>query len=195
MDSRALIALLRHDLQAAAKDRTTGLNWGDLDAYLATVDGLLAENDPTLDQFSAERTKAANELQRTQYQHQLDHHREAAIELFKSVITSGQAAMQSALLVNGAAATALLAFAGHLLSVPGGAAQVRSAGTPLTLFVFGVGFAAVAFGVTYLTNHLASDGRTAISTRTNNVAIAFVVLSYSVFFVAAFKTGQIVCSL
>jgi hypothetical protein len=70
------------------------------------------------------------------------------VEMFRSVIQAGQNALRSAFLMNGGASVALLAFVGHLSSVA--PKKVPMLAPSLATFVGGVLVAALASGVTYL---------------------------------------------
>jgi hypothetical protein len=70
------------------------------------------------------------------------------VEMFRSVIQAGQNALRTAFLMNGGASVALLAFIGHLSSVAPG--RIPSLAPSLAVFVCGVLVAALATGVTYL---------------------------------------------
>ncbi|MGL6213244.1 hypothetical protein [Billgrantia desiderata] len=70
------------------------------------------------------------------------------VEGFKSVITAGQNALRSAILINGGAAVAILAYIGKLSVEAAG--QVTHFALPLLLFVLGTLTVAVGSGITYL---------------------------------------------
>src|SRR6185437_9417296 len=70
------------------------------------------------------------------------------MEMFRSVITSGQGAIKSSFLLNGGAAVAILAFIGHLAQFD--AAKVPVFASCLVLFAYGVFAVAVTSGSTYL---------------------------------------------
>lgn len=70
------------------------------------------------------------------------------LEMFRSVITSGQNAIRSSFLLNGCASVALLAFIGHLSSVA--PSKVSIFAGVLMPFVFGVLAMTVTSGFTYL---------------------------------------------
>jgi hypothetical protein len=86
---------------------------------------------------------------------------QASLELFRSVVQAGQATLRTAMIINGGAAAALLAFIGNIWSrasaagVPTAGPDIsmltRQLGRPLVLFTFGVLLGAVAMGTTYLT--------------------------------------------
>jgi len=100
------------------------------------------------------------------YKHQLQLHVErtkdasaSRLEMFKSVIASGQNAIRTSFLMNGGASVALLAFIGHL-------AAVRPANVPLfadVLFPFVLGVLAMTMvsGFTYLSQWLYSESNRA----------------------------------
>ena len=75
---------------------------------------------------------------------------DSLLELFKSVIQSGQAALKSFFLLNGGAAVAVLALIGHLSTSSITAAQVNKFGRPLLSFACGLAFTTLASGLTYL---------------------------------------------
>lgn len=100
-----------------------------------------------------ERYKA--ELQRWVEEHKNVHaHR---LESFRSVIQAGQNALRTAFLMNGGAAVALLAFAGHLATTD--TDRVPSIAPSLMVFVGGVLVSALASGVTYISQWLYAGDR------------------------------------
>lgn len=94
---------------------------------------------------------ASSELYKAELQKWVEEHKSAhahSVEMFRSVILAGQNALRTAFLMNGGAAVALLAFAGHLATTD--PHRVPSIATSLTIFVGGVLVAALTSGVTYL---------------------------------------------
>lgn len=73
---------------------------------------------------------------------------EGQLEMFRSVITSGQAAIKSSFLLNGGSAVALLAFIGHLAEFK--PTMVATFAECLMPFCYGVLVVAVTAGATYL---------------------------------------------
>ncbi len=76
--------------------------------------------------------------------------REKSRELFRSMVTSGQNAMRSALLLNGGASIAMLAFIGHLASTEN-RDSVPIFAPVLLQFAWGAFFITAASVFTYLT--------------------------------------------
>lgn len=119
------------------------------------VDNLIAYLDEVLASPEPEPTEFQLEQYRGELQANLEHYRATEnnrLEMFRSVISSGQAAIRSSFLLNGGASVALLAFIGHL-------AQFRVALVPdfavsLLWFSLGVLATAVTSGATYLSQWL-----------------------------------------
>lgn len=78
------------------------------------------------------------------------HEHEWDLEMLRSVITTGQSALKSSLLINGSAAVALLAFIGNFWSPYSHSTAVIGIAGALGYYVLGVLLGAVAAGVTYL---------------------------------------------
>jgi hypothetical protein len=96
-------------------------------------------SEATIERYKAELLKWVEEHKNIHAQ---------GIEMFRSVIQAGQSALRTAFLMNGGASVALLAFIGHLSSVA--PQKVRLLAPSLVVFVSGVLVAALASGVTYL---------------------------------------------
>src|SRR6266496_5374166 len=84
---------------------------------------------------------------------------DAQLELFKSVIQSGESARKSFFLLNGGAAVAVLALIGHLSTSTITAAQVNKFAVPLLFFACGLLLVALASGGTYLVQKAYADSR------------------------------------
>jgi hypothetical protein len=73
-----------------------------------------------------------------------------SFEMFRAGTTTGAETIKAAILINGGAAVAVLAFIGHLVAIHAPSAAVMNFAWPLALFVIGVLASALASGVTYL---------------------------------------------
>jgi hypothetical protein len=78
------------------------------------------------------------------------------LEMFKSVLASGQAVIKSATLINSGGAIAILAFVGHLTTDAQTRALVSGFATTLLWFVVGVFLASASNGLVYCAS-LATD--------------------------------------
>ena len=79
----------------------------------------------------------------------------ADLEMFKSVIDTGQNALKAFVLLNGGAAVALLAFIGKLADV--GRLHIPLFASPLKIFVIGAFLSVASSGLTYLTQLMYSE--------------------------------------
>jgi hypothetical protein len=93
------------------------------------------------------------------------------VELFKSVIQSGHAALKYLFLLNGGAGVAVLALIGHLSTSAIAAAQVNKFACPLLSFAVGLTFAATGSGLTYLVQRAFSSRKRRLGRRLNNVTV------------------------
>ena len=130
--------------------------------------------------------KAKNDANLAEYRVRAD----SELEQFRSVIQSGQAALKSAILINGGAAVALLAFLGRIWQKPQSTADVSGLTMSLLEFIFGVLAVAVASGTTYICQY--SYGRNWIKTghTINIVSILLVVISYILFGLGSYSAYQ-----
>lgn len=92
-------------------------------------------------------------------------------EMFRSVLSSGQAALKSAMLINGGGAVTLLAFIGHLAMENHTLKLVAGFALPLACFVLGVLLASVSAGLTYLVQKSYRWGSKAVGNILNLVVI------------------------
>lgn len=145
MNAKQFAAQMKTDIEDIKSKGTAAIYCDNIIAYLNEV-----ENSPEqeLTPVDVERYKAdlQNWIEANKYQH------ESNLELFRSVITSGQSAIKSSFLLNGGAAVALLAFIGHLAQFR--PEKVSEFGACLMPFAFGVLASAVTSGSTYLSQWL-----------------------------------------
>lgn len=112
----------------------------------------------------------------------VEHQHEINLEMFRSVIASGQGAIKSAFLLNGGAAVALLAFLAHLMKTE----SDKVADFSFCLLLVGGGALAVAVtsGLTYLTQWL-FNSESSYAPKAgfvcNIFSIVFVLISYGLF--------------
>ena len=114
---------------------------------------------------------------------------QSELEMFRSVITSGQAAMKSSLLLNGGAAVALLAFIAHLAQHS--PAKVSVFAECLLFFALGALAIVVTSGITYLSQWLYADPSPTSQKygfRLNIICIVLGILSYGFFAWGLFAT-------
>jgi predicted alpha/beta hydrolase family esterase len=111
------------------------------------------------------------------------------VEMLKAVFQFGGAALKSAILINGGAAVALLAFMGAIFV---GKPDVSKELTcPLMTFTFGVLSAAIASGTSYFAQYYYSSKNDSAGNFWRGTVIIFVFFSYILFAAGIVFTGNI----
>ena len=152
MSETTVLAELRAELARVLASGVPSVDVARLLEYLSMLEADLDESDgelarkAALAQIHIEEHKGhvAERVSTREYIHA------SALELFRSVITSGQGANRAAMAINGGAAIALLAFLGHLVSIRTPPGLIGSVVFPLQSFVVGLLTAAGSAGFTYL---------------------------------------------
>lgn len=103
------------------------------------------------------------------------------IEMFRATITSGQAALKSAILINGGASVALLAFIGNIWTKGTLQEAVDSLTLSIGLFAGGVLAAAIASGNAYLAQYCYNRYPKWAGDVLNVITILLVIASYVLF--------------
>jgi hypothetical protein len=125
---------------------------------------------------------AISQASQLQHQSQLAHHRavhESQLEMFKSVLETGQTAVNTAILVSGGGTVALLAFVGNLMA--------KSAPVPfplvvgILLFAVGVLCGAVAAGARYICQYCYGNNWLRSAIGFHIFCVALVLASYALF--------------
>jgi len=157
------------------------------DNLIAYLDQVQRSPEPDPPQAELERFKAnlQNWIESNKQAH------EGQLEMFRSVITSGQGAIKSSFWLNGGAAVAVLAFVGHLAQFA--AAKVPVFAACLVPFACGVLAIAVTSGSTYLSQWFYASTRSwgqRVGFWLNILCIAFGLASYACFIWGLFRTYQ-----
>lgn len=147
MKSTEVIEALRGAIASTKDTGVKQVSIADLEAFSARLAETVARTPPDV---------AAGEAAMEDYRADLSawvssrqQHHEHNLEMLRATITTGQSALKSALLINGGAAVALLAFIGSVWSSPNTEKALPEISAALLLYVFGVLSAAVAAGATY----------------------------------------------
>jgi hypothetical protein len=140
LTAKAAIQLIRDQVRRVRQQGGSLIPAESLEQFLNLLDSGQVDRDLGL--IIAANREAATAKYRARV--------ESGLELFKSVIQSGHAALKSLFLLNGGAAVAVLALVGHLSTSPIAAGQVNKFACPLLWFAVGLTFAAIASGLTYL---------------------------------------------
>ncbi len=110
-----------------------------------------------------------------------------SLEMFRSVIVYGQDALKSAILINGGAAVALLAFIGNVWTKSTGQPAVNSLTKAIFLFTIGVLSAAIGAGTSHLTQYFYKENKEKKAKMLHVLTIVIVVAAYTLFFFGSYN--------
>ena len=148
MKSTEVVEILRG---AIAKTKETGvkqISIADLEVFSARLAETVAKTPADVAAGDAAMEAYRADLSAWVSARQQNH--EHNLEMLRATIATGQSAIKSALLINGGAAAALLAFVGSVWPSHKLGEALSDITSALLLYVFGVLSAAVAAGATYL---------------------------------------------
>jgi len=148
MKSIEVVEVLRGAVANTKEAGVKQVSIADLEAFSARLAETVARTPADAAAGDAAMEAYRAELSAWVSTRQQDH--EHNLEMLRATITTGQSALKSALLINGGAAVALLAFIGSSWSSNKIAEALPDISAALLLYVFGVLAAAVAAGATYL---------------------------------------------
>ncbi len=116
---------------------------------------------------------------------QYDSENKWSLELFRSVILAGQTALKSAILINGGAAVALLAFIGSVWDKTTNPNVIKKLLISMVLFVLGVLAGGIASSLTYLIQLLYLNQKHKLATFLNVTSSVLITISYITFVIGA----------
>lgn len=204
-----IFRLMRQDINEAKNKGLENFTIDQLFAWVDLVEISLKELDTgqheETPQQAQERIKRDNEykVSMTKWIEKVKHinasnlegikfHQAGQLEVFKGAMRFAEIALKGAVLINGGAAVAFLAFIGTLWtgSNENPESLLKLTG-PLMLFVWGVFLGAISSGIAYLTQICYAEG----SQKLGNVLRVFAVLSvfgtYVCFFMGASEASEI----
>ncbi|RJX81591.1 hypothetical protein D3M70_08875 [Pseudomonas sp. LS-2] len=148
MNAKEFASQLLETVKEIKSNKNESIQCDNLIQYL---DNCVRTSPADLSQDQIEHLKAQLQImvEREKSNHASD------LEMFRSVIQSGQNALKTALLMNGGASVALLAFIGKLTEER--QAHIPAFTNALAIFVLGVFCIVVASGSTYLSQWLYAD--------------------------------------
>lgn len=148
--------------------------------YLDALDKDVA----SIDESNGKKLEVDLAMFRAEHERNLAHYdaqQQSSRQMWDSVFTYGQAALKSAILINGGAAAGLLAFIGNIWSKGINPAAVEHLTNAILAFTLGVLSAAVGTGTTYVTQYGYCSNWKFVA-RTFHVLTLIVVLGSYVFF-------------
>ena len=186
MKATDVLSEIRQVLSQTKEQGNSSVSIDALENYLMLLDKAVEsdtyykslDHDAELAKF-----KAVNNLNIAHAKNDAAH----SLEMFKSVIMTGQSALKASMVVNGGAAVALLAFAGKVWETKISEIVASSLTDSIFIFCLGVVCAALATGSTYLSQLAFSSNWLKSGCFINYFSIVVVLLSYALFCFGAFK--------
>ncbi|TDX29081.1 hypothetical protein DFO67_108125 [Modicisalibacter xianhensis] len=183
MKSSEVVHVLRGSIAATKEKGVEQVSIADLEAYAERLEEVVektpenvAVGDAAMEAYRADLTAG---ISSSQQQHEYN------LEMLRSVITVGQFALKSSLLINGGAAVALLAFIGNIWKAPGSGPSISLLATAMLHYVAGVLSSAMASGATYFSQAGYGGEFGTISTTAGRIghflAVIFVFWAYFLF--------------
>lgn len=192
MKASEVIQIFKGAIDATRKQGVEQVSIADLEAYAKKLEETASETpeDVAAGEARMEEYRANHSAWIAARQREHEHN----LEMLRSVITVGQSALRSALLINGGAAVALLAFVGKLWSSGAVDPALGGISAGLIQYVWGVLSAAVAAGATYFSQagYAGEFGRASrkVGMGGHLIAVAGVILAYILFGVASWTTYE-----
>ncbi len=177
MTGAEIITIIKQDIAKLKDNNINAINIDNLDKYLNDLQAL-SEKHLTPEERQTKVEAIIEKYRAINTQH---------IEMFKSVITMGQSALKSAILINGGAAVALLAFIGKVWGNVDGHIDLEYLKCGLMLYTFGVLSATIASGFTYLSQWFYHRHNLTIGKILNVAVIVLVIGSYLLFAMGSYE--------
>lgn len=189
MKAKELIKNIKDDLMQTKESGQELISIDALNNYLSQFDTDI-ENDTYYKSLDHERElakfKAANDrdIANANIQTTIE------IEMFKSVIASGQSALKSSMVINGGGAAALLAFAGKIWGTSISVDVANALTNSIFIFSLGVLCAALATGTTYMSQLSFSSKYFKTGHVINCITVSIIVLSYLLFCYGSYEAAK-----
>lgn len=158
-----------------------------VDALLNYLDAL-DRDIATIDESDGKKLEVDLAVFRAEHERNLAHYsaqQESSRQMWESVFTYGQAALKSAILVNGGAAAGLLAFIGNIWSKGINPLAVENLTHAILAFALGVLAAAIGTGTTYVTQYSYCCEWDVLARTFHVLTVVVVIGSYFLFFIGA----------
>jgi len=183
MNENQIIQTIKNDIASAKNSGSYAIDVESLINYIESIEqNLNQKNNTPSKEESLERFKALNANSLAHY----NWVREQDIELFKSVILSGQSSLKAVIILHGGAAVALLAFIGHLIVNSGTRFLIAQFSPVMTCFLVGVLLGVISHGSTYFAQYSFHRKWNTFGNICNIFTIFLTTLSYLIFAYSCF---------
>lgn len=180
MNGKEIINDIRNAVNGVKQENQYVISVDALLNYLSTLEEDASEIDESNNrthEASLTEYRAENERNIAHYNAQQLH----AVEMFRSVISYGAASLKSAILINGGATAALLAFIGNIWAKGISPVAVTPLTSAIAYFSFGVLAAAVGTASSYFTQYYYGEECQRTGVVFHTLTVVLVVGSYVLF--------------
>jgi hypothetical protein len=188
MKNKKLIELIKEDLSKFGNEGNEVVEIERLTKYLTLLqdemnddddDGLDVEKEAEIERI---RSHYSSHLARYEWE------KESSIEMFKSVISSGQNSLKSNMLMHAGACVALLAFVGNLASDSATRSFIPPIADAMLWFLGGVLLVSICYGATYLCQVSYHHEKNKIGVFIQISTSLLVIVCYALFIVGSYKS-------
>lgn len=148
MKSSEVIQALKSSIASTRSAGVQSVSLDDLETYASLLEETASKTPDDVAAGAAAMEAYKADLNSWISSRQQSH--EFNLEMLRATIATGQAALKSALLINGGASVAMLAFIGNVWEKSSSQSLLKILPVSLAFYVFGVLVAAVASGFTYI---------------------------------------------
>jgi hypothetical protein len=180
LETEELIRQIRADVRAVRDQGQQVIDATALDSYLGELEetaSLTRDEQAWAHESQIEDFKARHQSNLAHYGAQ----NQAALEMLRTLVAVGQAALRTPMLINGGAAVAILGFLRNAWTKNLPSAVLKTLPSALLLFTAGVLAAALASGFAHLAQQAVTSHREQIAKRLRWLVIALVLVSYLLF--------------
>jgi len=185
MKNKKLIELIKEDLTKFQNEGNEVVEIERLTKYLTLLqdemnddDGLDVEKEAEIERI---RSHYSSHLARYEWE------KESSIEMFKSVISSGQNSLKSNMLIHAGACVALLAFVGNLASNSATRSFISPLADAMLWFLGGVLLVSICYGATYLCQVSYHHEKNKIGAFIQVTTSLLVIVCYGLFIMGSYK--------
>lgn len=187
MNAQTLLREMETDIQGLEDQGVTEIKLKNFKAYLEEFKEI-ARKQEEKDVLQTQRDLAYYTAKNTARIANFNARTKRISDGLHAVITIGQGALKSSILINGGACIALLAFIGNIITKD--ATVVPGLSTALLIFGLGVSFSATSSGTTYLAQTYYETKKKKKAFFFHFLTVAFVILSYFAFLFGSLQSWR-----
>jgi hypothetical protein len=189
MDATKLVDTIKKALGEVKEKQQEVVSVDAMINYLDALEEEIGSNEVSnKNKFEADLTafRAEHERNLAHYEAQQLH----SVEMLRSVIAYGLAALKSSMLINGGAAVAMLAFIGKIWEKSISVEAVNLLTNSIAFFSFGVLLAAIGSAGSYFTQYCYSESHHKIGMTFHALTVVMVIGAYVLFGLGSYEAYQ-----